>query len=151
MMMKPATDRIEHRGTPARVPRRLRHCPRTLSDSARERSNLHDRHREQSLRRRNHDQSKRHCGPPDVFEVFSENPDDADASGEKNLLASLRQVLESKSRHTIPARKHPMRRPDHRVEDVTELVRLPPAACFLPPASPPNNLLLPPSHGTIEV
>lgn len=42
-----------------------------------------------------------------VFEVFPDNPDDADASGEKNLLASLRHVLATKARHTMPAQKYP--------------------------------------------
>ena len=88
-----------------------------------------------------------------LFEIFPDNPDDPHASGVQNLQASLRQVLLTKSRHTMPAQKYDIRRPDdqgggfeerywspvntpllgddgevrfiiHRVEDVTELVRL---------------------------
>jgi len=88
-----------------------------------------------------------------AFEVFPDNPDDPHASGVENVRASLRQVLKTKARHTMPAQKYDIRRPDeqgggfeerywspvnspilgddgevqfivHRVEDVTELVRL---------------------------
>jgi PAS domain S-box-containing protein len=88
-----------------------------------------------------------------VFEVFPDNPDDPQASGVQNLLASLRHVLATKARHTMPAQKYDIRRPKelgggfeerywspvnspllgddgevqfiiHRVEDITELVRL---------------------------
>jgi len=88
-----------------------------------------------------------------LFEVFPDNPDDPRASGKQNLRASLRQVLTTKSSHTMPAQKYDIRKPGdlggafeerywspinspllssdgtlefliHRVEDVTELVRL---------------------------
>ena len=88
-----------------------------------------------------------------LFEVFPDNPDDPQASGVQNLLASLRYVLATKARHTMPAQKYDIRRPKelgggfeerywspvnspllgddgevqfiiHRVEDITELVRL---------------------------
>ena len=88
-----------------------------------------------------------------LFEVFPDNPDDPQASGVENLRGSLRQVLATKAPHTMPAQKYDIRRPGdqgggfeerywspintpllssegaveylvHRVEDVTELVRL---------------------------
>jgi PAS domain S-box-containing protein len=88
-----------------------------------------------------------------LFEVFPDNPDDPKASGVQNVLASLRHVLATKARHTMPAQKYDIRRPRelgggfeerywspvnspllgddgavqfiiHRVEDITELVRL---------------------------
>jgi len=89
-----------------------------------------------------------------LFDVFPDNPDDPQVSGVRKLHASLRQVLATKARHTMPVQKYDIRRPDerrgggfeerywspvnspllgpdgevqfiiHRVEDVTELVRL---------------------------
>ena len=88
-----------------------------------------------------------------LFEVFPDNPADPQATGMQNVLASLRQVLATKTRHTMPAQKYDIRRPPelgggfeerywspvnsplldengevqfiiHRVEDITELVRL---------------------------
>ena len=87
-----------------------------------------------------------------LFEVFPDNPDDPNASGVENLSASLRQVIATKAAHTMPAQKYDIRRPEslgggfeerywspvntpiveggkvrfiiHRVEDVTELLRL---------------------------
>jgi PAS domain S-box-containing protein len=89
-----------------------------------------------------------------LFDVFPDNPDDPQVSGVHNLHASLRQVLATKARHTMQVQKYDIRRPDeqgaggfeerywspvnspllgpdgeiqfiiHRVEDVTELVRL---------------------------
>ncbi len=88
-----------------------------------------------------------------VFDVFPDNPADPEASGVQNVLASLRHVLATKARHTMPAQKYDIRRPRelgggfeerywspvnspllddngelqfiiHRVEDITELVRL---------------------------
>jgi PAS domain S-box-containing protein len=89
-----------------------------------------------------------------LFDVFPDNPGDPQVSGVRNLHASLRQVLATKARHTMPVQKYDIRRPDdhaaggfeerywspvnspllgpdgevqfiiHRVEDVTELVRL---------------------------
>jgi PAS domain S-box-containing protein len=48
-----------------------------------------------------------------LFEVFPDNPADVDASGEKNLRASLRQVLATKTPHTMPAQRYPIRKPEH--------------------------------------
>ena len=88
-----------------------------------------------------------------LFEVFPDNPSDPDASGVRNLQASLREVLATKATHTMPAQHYDIRRPVsqgggfeercwspvnspllgddgevrfiiHRVEDVTELIRL---------------------------
>ncbi len=88
-----------------------------------------------------------------LFDVFPDNPDDPHASGESNLRASFREVLATKARHTMPVQKYDIRRPEtegggfqerywspvntpllgsdgevqfiiHRVEDVTEQVRL---------------------------
>ncbi len=88
-----------------------------------------------------------------VFEVFPDNPDDPHASGVHNVRASLREVLATRATHAMPAQKYDIRRPAdqgggfeerywspvnsplldangdvqfiiHRVEDVTELVRL---------------------------
>ena len=88
-----------------------------------------------------------------IFDVFPDNPDDPDASGERNLRGSLERVLASGSPDTMAVQKYDIRRPDsegsgfeerfwspvntpvvngrgevvyiiHRVEDVTEFVRL---------------------------
>jgi PAS domain S-box-containing protein len=88
-----------------------------------------------------------------LFEVFPDNPDDTQASGVRNLRASLRHVLVTKTRHTMATQKYDIRRPEsdggafeerywspvnspllgddgevqlilHLVEDVTGLVRL---------------------------
>ena len=88
-----------------------------------------------------------------LFEVFPDNPNDPHASGVENLRASLRQVIATKAKHTMPVQKYNIRLPEsqgggfeerfwspinspllgddgevrfiiHRVEDVTELVRL---------------------------
>src|ERR1700722_675768 len=88
-----------------------------------------------------------------LFEVFPDNLGDPRASGVQNLRASLRSVLATKARQTMPAQKFDIRRPKerggefeerywspinspmvgedgevryiiHRVEDVTELARL---------------------------
>jgi PAS domain S-box-containing protein len=90
------------------------------------------------------------CG---LFEVFPDNPHDPEASGVRNLHASLREVLAGKTPHAMAAQKYDIRRPEsegggfeerfwspvnspvidssgevqfiiHRVEDVTELVHL---------------------------
>ncbi|MBS0419973.1 MAG: EAL domain-containing protein [Proteobacteria bacterium] len=84
-----------------------------------------------------------------LFEVFPDNPDDSDATGTRNLRASLERVLQTKQPDTMPVQKYDIRAPDggfevrywspknlpilspsgeviyilHRVEDVTELVR----------------------------
>jgi signal transduction histidine kinase/CheY-like chemotaxis protein len=88
-----------------------------------------------------------------LFEVFPDNPDDPEASGTRNLRASLERVLQSGAADTMAVQKYDIRRPPaegggfevrywspvntpvvgadgkiayiiHRVEDVTEFVRL---------------------------
>lgn len=88
-----------------------------------------------------------------LFDVFPDNPDDPHATGVRNLSASLRRVLENRLPDTMPVQKYDIRRPEeegggfeerywsplnspvlgpngeltyivHRVEDVTEFVRL---------------------------
>ncbi len=88
-----------------------------------------------------------------IFEVFPDNPDDPHASGVRNLSASLERVLRNKAPDVMAVQKYDIRRPDtegggfeerhwspvnsptlgankevayiiHRVEDVTEFVRL---------------------------
>ena len=88
-----------------------------------------------------------------LFEVFPDNPDDPAATGVRNLRFSLQQVLATRSPDTMAVQKYDIRRPDagdggfeerfwspvnspvlgrdgevlyiiHRVEDVTEFVRL---------------------------
>jgi signal transduction histidine kinase/EAL domain-containing protein (putative c-di-GMP-specific phosphodiesterase class I) len=88
-----------------------------------------------------------------LFEIFPDNPDDPAATGTRNLHASLMQVFESRATDTLAVQKYDIRRPEseggafevrywspvntpvldkdgriayiiHRVEDVTEFVRL---------------------------
>ncbi|MBI1852196.1 MAG: response regulator [Planctomycetes bacterium] len=88
-----------------------------------------------------------------LFEVFPDNPDDPTASGVRNLRASLDRVFADRTPHAMAVQKYDIRRPDdeggtfeerfwspmnwpvldsrgevayviHRVEDVTEFVRL---------------------------
>jgi PAS domain S-box-containing protein len=87
-----------------------------------------------------------------LFDVFPDNPDDPAASGERNLRSSLERVLSERVPDTMAVQKYDIRRPDpeggfeerywspvnspvlgsdgeiryiiHRVEDVTEFVRL---------------------------
>lgn len=88
-----------------------------------------------------------------LFEVFPDNPDEPGATGVNNLRASLERVLRSKTPDTMAIQKYDIRRPDaegggfeerywspincpiigannevlyivHRVEDVTEYIRL---------------------------
>lgn len=88
-----------------------------------------------------------------IFEVFPDNPDDPAATGVRNLHASLRRVLQDKVADTMAVQKYDIRRPEsegggfeerywspvnspvldadqqvryiiHRVEDVTEFVRI---------------------------
>src|SRR5579872_5331480 len=88
-----------------------------------------------------------------IFDVFPDNPDDPQATGSKNLRASLRRVLELKKADAMAVQKYDIRRPQskgggfeerywsplntpvldsenavqyiiHRVEDVTEFIRL---------------------------
>jgi PAS domain S-box-containing protein len=88
-----------------------------------------------------------------IFDVFPDNPDDPSASGVRNLRTSLQRVLLDKTPNTMAVQKYDIRRPEsegggfeerywspvnspvlgpdkevyyiiHRVEDVTEFVRL---------------------------
>jgi PAS domain S-box-containing protein len=88
-----------------------------------------------------------------LFEVFPDNPNDTEATGVRNLAASLRTVLETKTEHRMAVQKYDIRKPEekggefevrywsplncpvlddsgnvqfiiHRVEDVTDLIRL---------------------------
>jgi signal transduction histidine kinase/DNA-binding response OmpR family regulator len=89
----------------------------------------------------------------EIFDVFPDNPDDPSATGVRNLRESLTRVLNNKSSDTMAVQKYDIRKPDsegggfeerywspvnspvlgpqkvlayiiHRVEDVTEFVRL---------------------------
>lgn len=88
-----------------------------------------------------------------IFDVFPDNPDDPAASGVHNLRASLDRVREAREPNTMAVQKYDIRRPEsegggfeerywspvnlpvcgpngdlayiiHRVEDVTEFIRL---------------------------
>jgi len=85
-----------------------------------------------------------------LFEVFPDNPDDPSANGTSNLRASLERVIATRAPDTMAVQKYDIRGPDgtfeakywsprnlpvlsaagelryilHRVEDVTELVRM---------------------------
>lgn len=85
-----------------------------------------------------------------LFEVFPDNPDDPAADGVSKLRSSLANVLQHRKPHTMAVQKYDIRRPDggfesrywspvnkpvfdargeiawiiHRVEDVTEFVRM---------------------------
>ena len=88
-----------------------------------------------------------------LFEVFPDSPEDPDPTGVRNLRASLEQVLGNRTADSMAVQKYPIRRPEsagggfedrywsptnspvcgpdgevafiiHRVEDVTEFVRL---------------------------
>ncbi|MDA0170903.1 ATP-binding protein [Solirubrobacter taibaiensis] len=85
-----------------------------------------------------------------LFDVFPDNPDDDGATGEANLGASLKRVMQTGKPHTMATQKYDIRRPDgsfevrywscmnspvfdadgelativHRAEDVSELVRV---------------------------
>src|SRR5579863_7076444 len=87
-----------------------------------------------------------------IFDVFPDNPGDPDATGERNLRASLRRVLDTLQPHQMAIQKYDIRQPAeegggweerhwspvnvpvldsngnlayviHRVEDVTSLVK----------------------------
>ena len=88
----------------------------------------------------------------DLFDAFPDNPDDPEATGTRNLRASLETVLRTAAPHTMATQKYDIRRPEsegggfeerywkpvntpvlrsgrvvqiiHAVEDVTDLVRL---------------------------
>jgi PAS domain S-box-containing protein len=88
-----------------------------------------------------------------LFDLFPDNPDDPDATGVRNLRASLERVLQTKAPDTMAVQKYDIRRPEsegggfevrywspmnspvlgpdgevayiiHRVEDVTDFMRL---------------------------
>lgn len=87
-----------------------------------------------------------------IFDVFPDNPDDPHADGTRNLRASLESVLRTRQANAMPVQKYDIKRPEaagggfeerywspinspvladselthiiHRVEDVTEFVRL---------------------------
>ena len=88
-----------------------------------------------------------------IFDVFPDNPEDPEATGERNLRSSLERVLNTRAADTMAVQKYDIRRPAdqgggfevrywsprnspvldgdggvryiiHRVEDVTELVRV---------------------------
>ncbi len=88
-----------------------------------------------------------------LFDVFPDNPDDPEATGVRNLSASLNSVIATRAPHTMAVQKYDVRRPNkeggtfeakywspvnspvigpdneviyiiHRAEDVTEYVRL---------------------------
>lgn len=88
-----------------------------------------------------------------IFDIFPDNPSDPAADGVRNLQASLTNVLRTRKEHTMPIQKYDIRKPEieggafeerfwspvnspvlaidgtlryiiHRVEDVTEFVRL---------------------------
>ena len=85
-----------------------------------------------------------------LFEVFPDNPNDPAATGVRNLKASFKRALETRRADTMPVQKYDIRKPDsnfeerywspvntpifadsgeflyylHRVEDVTEVVRI---------------------------
>jgi PAS domain S-box-containing protein len=88
-----------------------------------------------------------------IFEVFPDNPDDPSATGVRNLRTSLQRTLQDKTSDTMAVQKYDIRKPEsegggfeerywspvnspvlgpekevsyiiHRVEDVTEFVRL---------------------------
>jgi len=86
-----------------------------------------------------------------LFDVFPDNPDDPEASGTRNLRASLEAVIQTRTAHSMPIQKYDIRRPEseefevrywspvnspvlgedgevewiiHQVEDVTEAIRL---------------------------
>jgi signal transduction histidine kinase len=97
--------------------------------------------------------TRKHAVGLNLFEVFPDNPDDPHASGVRNLRASLQKVLATRRPDAMPVQKYDVRRPAtagdgfeekywsprnvpvlgpdgdvawliHRVEDVTDLVRL---------------------------
>jgi signal transduction histidine kinase len=85
-----------------------------------------------------------------IFEVFTDNPDNKDANGVSNLSKSLHSVLKEKRRHAMAVQRYDVQKPDgtfeerywspvnipilnsvnemdcivHRVEDVTEFITL---------------------------
>lgn len=58
-----------------------------------------------------------------LFEVFPDNPADPDATGTKNLLASLERVLRGRAPDTMAVQKYDIRRPTHDAKAVEFEVR----------------------------
>ncbi|HEV7230050.1 MAG TPA: PAS domain S-box protein, partial [Bacteroidia bacterium] len=52
-----------------------------------------------------------------LFEVFPDNPDDPEATGESNLRASLQEVLKTGEAHKMAVQKYDIRRPDGTFEE----------------------------------
>ncbi|MDB5284609.1 MAG: sensor histidine kinase [Bacteroidota bacterium] len=52
-----------------------------------------------------------------IFDVFPDNPDDPNATGESNSGASLNSVLQFKKPHTMAIQKYDIRRPDGTFEE----------------------------------
>ena len=52
-----------------------------------------------------------------LFDVFPDNPEDPDATGESNLHASLKNVLSSGTPHSMAVQKYDIRRPDGSFEE----------------------------------
>ncbi len=46
-----------------------------------------------------------------IFEIFPDNPDDVNATGVKNLQASLSEVITTKKQHVLPAQKYNVQNP----------------------------------------
>lgn len=46
-----------------------------------------------------------------IFEVFPTNPDDLNADGEKNILASFNTVIKNKTTNTLPIQKYDIKKP----------------------------------------
>src|SRR5687767_12072748 len=47
-----------------------------------------------------------------LFDVFPDNPTDPEATGMRNLRASLEMVLQTRAPHAMPVQKYDIRRPD---------------------------------------
>src|SRR5713226_4067263 len=47
-----------------------------------------------------------------IFDVFPDNPDDPQATGVRNLKASLNRVLENRAADAMPVQKYDIRRPE---------------------------------------
>jgi len=47
-----------------------------------------------------------------IFEVFPDNPDDLNATGVRNLTASLNRVVEGRVSDAMPVQKYDIRRPE---------------------------------------
>ena len=47
-----------------------------------------------------------------IFDVFPSNPDDLNADGEKNILASFNSVIKNKITNTLPVQKYDIKKPE---------------------------------------